>query len=421
MRTASIIVTAVWCVVFSGSQLVRAGVIQLADGANLYDAYVVAEGMSPSASDPVMILLEPGVFVSKTSGSDATLAMDNSYIHLIGSGKDVSIIQGTSNPVIRQSADNVVIGNLSIEQTSALDRHGFDQTSDVTASSLIYNCAIRNTNPDCAGIAFTALWGRGEGLTIVSYDTCIGSIRGTARLSHSILRLPSGGSDVVYGIHADALVEHCILDGGGVGAYAVDTIDGTMRFCELIGPVDLYDDAELHNCVVTGNIVYEESGYEIKGPLLGPDEVDTDNLVDGAVTTAKIDDGTVVLDDMAAAVAAQLTKQLDFTVGSESGDTITVTIQVQDRKSNNLSDYLLVNLWLSDSQYGAPTSDGTVTMSASTGTLKQTITAEKELVVITNSSGQVAVDVGHTGTPTFYVCAEVDGEIWVCGAVTFSN
>ena len=47
--------------------------------------------------------------------------------------------------------------------------------------------------------------------------------------------------------------------------------------------------------------------------------------------------------------------------------------------------------------------------------------AEKELVVITNSSGQVAVDVGHTGTPTFYVCAEVDGEIWVCGAVTFSN
>ncbi len=112
---------------------------------------------------------------------------------------------------------------------------------------------------------------------------------------------------------------------------------------------------------------------------------------------------------------------LDISVGSESGDAIPVTVQAQDTSGNDLSERVLIRGWVGSSQYGgeagtAPNTD----FVATTGTVVKELTTDKHLLVISNGSGQVVFSVEDTGTPTFYLMAELDGRVYASEAITFA-
>ncbi len=112
--------------------------------------------------------------------------------------------------------------------------------------------------------------------------------------------------------------------------------------------------------------------------------------------------------------------KVDLSVGSESSDTIQVTVQLQDIQGNNLSGNYLIRAWLADSQYGAECTtapnNGT---NWSTGTVLETQTTDKRWLTITDGTGKAVLDVSDTGTPTFYLNVEIDGKMYASSAITF--
>lgn len=108
----------------------------------------------------------------------------------------------------------------------------------------------------------------------------------------------------------------------------------------------------------------------------------------------------------------QLAGGLTITAGAESADKRTVTIQGGPWRQ-------AVRVWISESDYGAPSATGnTVTIAA--GTTLRTITANADYEVISDAAGKVDVDITISGAASRYVMAEVDGRIYSSGEVTWA-
>jgi len=130
--------------------------------------------------------------------------------------------------------------------------------------------------------------------------------------------------------------------------------------------------------------------------------------------------GTVEAADLNSTLKAAIPK-LTMSVGSQQSGTISVTVQVQDAAGVNLAERFVVRVWLSDSPYGAESSSGPDNgMDPTTGTLLKELTADKHQLVITDTSGQAVITIGHSSSATFYLNGELDGRIYVSEAVTFS-
>ena len=471
--------------------------IVLEPGDNLIAAYEAAEAMSPSAAagNPIAIVLSPGVY-ELTDPNDpntpATLAMDTAYINLIGSGRDVSIVQteARNSSVIVQSADNVVIAALTMEHAYVQCQECpsnvgpvFTQTSAVSTDSLMYDCGICATSTPASGcVGIDNFYGRGEFLDIRADDWAIANIRSDAILRHSTVEVTGSAPDIVYGIASGAVVEYCSFLRSS-GSWGIDHIEtgAVLRSCYADKRVNLRVGASptLIDCVVPDEFWMEGSnnptliggryadvgggtnctltaGGGVAIPLDGvitgitwldpyyvhlddPNTVSTGMVKDDAVTSAKIADsavgtahlssnavteakigtGEVTLRHVSGTIDDYLTNVLDFSASPESSDTITVTVDVMSRNDDGVAGRYLVNVWLSDAQYGGLTSDGSATMSVSTGTVKQTLTANKDVIVVTNSSGWFEVEVSRTGAATFYLNAEVNGEVSASSALMF--
>jgi len=118
--------------------------------------------------------------------------------------------------------------------------------------------------------------------------------------------------------------------------------------------------------------------------------------------------------------AASLRHKLDLSVAAEGGDEIVVTLQLQDLNGNNLTDASLAHVWLSDSATGAECSTAPNADAVwSTGTQLEEITADKRWTVLTDA-GVAALTIGDSGTPTFYLRAELDGKVYTSAAITFA-
>lgn len=112
---------------------------------------------------------------------------------------------------------------------------------------------------------------------------------------------------------------------------------------------------------------------------------------------------------------------ISISVGAESSDIILVTAQVQSILSNNSSHNFVLRAWLSDTESGGETGtepDGTV--SWTTGTTLETVTAKKRWKVITNSSGAAVLSIENTTTDTWYLNIELDGRVWVSDGIAFT-
>jgi hypothetical protein len=126
----------------------------------------------------------------------------------------------------------------------------------------------------------------------------------------------------------------------------------------------------------------------------------------------------------AAAKAYNAFNLATFTIGTKSGNTINVAVQLQTARGQSVAQICQVMVYLSANADGS-TLSGTATTSAlaigTNGVLLDITTTGLVCDVISNSSGQFDLNIIQTASPTTYymvVCAP-DGSIIVSGAVTF--
>ena len=113
-----------------------------------------------------------------------------------------------------------------------------------------------------------------------------------------------------------------------------------------------------------------------------------------------------------------------YSVGSEVGDVIAITVTVANYGGTTIAKNFLINLWLSDTSGGIPTStapdgggtaaDGWVT---SDGTEMEEITAEIYYQVLTGFDGDITISIKDDDADNdWYLCGEVDGAVY-CSAI----
>lgn len=135
-------------------------------------------------------------------------------------------------------------------------------------------------------------------------------------------------------------------------------------------------------------------------------------IQDGAVTAAKIQDGAATIAKLANDAQDAVGGSPTLSAGAEVANARVVTVQCKDAAGNNLLERRLVRIWIGDSDFGgecAVAPNGGVTVN--TGTLLQTVTAGKQLEVLSNTSGVAAVTLTESTVKTFYVMAAVASKV----------
>jgi hypothetical protein len=113
-----------------------------------------------------------------------------------------------------------------------------------------------------------------------------------------------------------------------------------------------------------------------------------------------------------------------FTVGAESANVITVSVQFLDANNNNLAQRVWAPFYLSDNSDGstitATAPNSGIAAGASGGLVIENI-ADKAGVLVSTTAGLSKVAFSESGTPTWYlvVCLP-DGTIAVSPAITFA-
>jgi len=122
---------------------------------------------------------------------------------------------------------------------------------------------------------------------------------------------------------------------------------------------------------------------------------------------------------------------VDFTVGAESSNTILVTAQM--RRANQIDNpegyipatvYLFEDTSFTPSSYVISTTGATTySLSVTTGALIDPFADNLMIKVISDSDGTIAITVtddSAAGTDTLYGGFEIQGEMYLSGAVTFA-
>ncbi len=106
------------------------------------------------------------------------------------------------------------------------------------------------------------------------------------------------------------------------------------------------------------------------------------------------------------------TDGLAVTAGTETADEITITVQGATARQ-------IARVWVAAADFGAPDATGN-TVSIDTGTIYETETANAAYKVISDATGAIALGITVTGAATRYVMAEIDGQIYSSGVVTWA-
>ncbi|MFH1420102.1 MAG: hypothetical protein ABII12_17655, partial [Planctomycetota bacterium] len=98
--------------------------------------------------------------------------------------------------------------------------------------------------------------------------------------------------------------------------------------------------------------------------------------------------------------------------GSEVSDTISCELRVKDADSLNEDGTYMVHWNIADADMSAGETAQSVTVSYDNGSEWQQITANKKAIAFTNASGQLTLDVTHTGANTLYLMCEFRGTVY---------
>ncbi|GEM_PF-1042406 len=100
-------------------------------------------------------------------------------------------------------------------------------------------------------------------------------------------------------------------------------------------------------------------------------------------------------------------------VGDEVSDTITTQIRVESAK------YTLLHCWLADSPGGGETTFAPADVSFDTGTIIQTVSTNKQYLVLTPATGVVNVSVQYAGGYSWYWAVALHGRVYYSSALHF--
>lgn len=93
---------------------------------------------------------------------------------------------------------------------------------------------------------------------------------------------------------------------------------------------------------------------------------------------------------------------------TESANTRRVTVQMRNRRNEELQGPFIVNMWLSTTREGPPVSLGH-TFTIISGEVLETIVAGSHYRIITDADGVIEFDLEIAGPATRYVVARIDG------------
>ena len=183
----------------------------------------------------------------------------------------------------------------------------------------------------------------------------------------------------------------------------------------------------------------------------GTDSVAEEDIKDGAVTAAKlgalavteakigalaVTEGKLgalaVTEGKLGALAVSAAKLADLvadailqgtaTVGAESTNTITVTLQLKDIQGNSLAEQRMVSWWLTDTDVPGPISSAGLTtpyVAYSQGVQVKSWTANYHESAATNTSGQLILVFTSTSAQTRYFRCQV-GSLLIKGSVAMA-
>ncbi|MCK4341927.1 MAG: hypothetical protein KAY37_09420 [Phycisphaerae bacterium] len=117
---------------------------------------------------------------------------------------------------------------------------------------------------------------------------------------------------------------------------------------------------------------------------------------------------------MADRLAPDWAAQISIDVGEESSNTVQTTIRA------SVGTYSLIDCWLADDGGGGLTVIAPSSVTFNTGTVLETITANKRFLLITPTNGVINVDVAYGATKTWRWGVSRYGRVYYSTALTFS-
>jgi hypothetical protein len=116
--------------------------------------------------------------------------------------------------------------------------------------------------------------------------------------------------------------------------------------------------------------------------------------------------------------------QIEFTIGTETLDSIQVDLQVQDSSGNDIAAVHAFDVWLSDSAATGAIStsapDGGVVV-GSPGSEVFEYTADIMKKIVTDNTGLASLFIDESAAATWYLVVEMpDNSISISGAITFA-
>ncbi len=148
------------------------------NGAALLAAYTQAKGLTPGAANRIAVIVPPGRYDLGTGA----VTLDTAYIDLVGltTDREAQCIYGTSNGagtgVLMQTADNVVIANLTIECTRSSGSLSQDATGPAAyfPNTNLPHTTVRN----CLFTATEYAWSMRISIEYAgTYEDCTGGRR----------------------------------------------------------------------------------------------------------------------------------------------------------------------------------------------------------------------------------------------------
>jgi len=362
--------------VSQNSVTVQSGGSEVTNGFNLIAAYADAKNMNPSATNRIAVIVPPGRYDLGTAG----LQMDTPYIDLIGLTTDRSAqylygAPGEDNGVIRQSADDVRIENLTLYTLSAAGAGGTDPAAYYPtvpgSNTVVRNCEFAPSDYSGSmriGAEFAGsyenctvgLWGFGgfEGTASGTFINCqggIGSFGGFGGTVSGTFINCQGGSEsfggecgTVSGTFIDCQAEEESF-GGSYGTTSGTFIDCQAGYSSFGGAGGtLQTTAVLVNCTAgTGsfgsfntaatNFNYNASGYTFAGgPVNGSFAGDGSGLTNLNISASSLPtsgtwdaSGTAISNATLQDVIAELSTMTNLTVGGEALATVISNLQQQ--------------------------------------------------------------------------------------------
>jgi hypothetical protein len=135
-------------------------------------------------------------------------------------------------------------------------------------------------------------------------------------------------------------------------------------------------------------------------------------------STTTVPDNTITVAKLAAAVQ-DLLVELSIAAVDGTNGTATVTIQAKDAEGNDLADTVMLRVWTGGADdYGV---DALTGITASTGTVVNSHTANGDVDVVTDENGTAVLAMNNGVAGSIYVWAAIQGRVYASGEIAITS